>query len=229
MLIVSQNISKKKIGCLCDGTIDPKVKKVYPYEKSTASLSPRIVQSLYPHCTSLIYWRSCVGCGNVVGMYAPFNTTQDMKLVAVVVHILQCAVSSRWSMFKVLPSHLTPIGWRIQTNLYWFGVNTGNKCYSLTNNLTNPHGLLTTLVELTTSNQVGDGSRTLGVQSVKEIIFTINTKWLRCDGECHRFQIGEGGENTATSEMSLLVYLITSKLYADLKNYTTKLCMTLTL
>ena len=51
-------------------------------------------------------------------------------------------------------------------------------------------------------------------------------------GERHHLQIGEGGDNTATSDISLLVYLISCKLFAYLKNLS-ELCnevyMTVTL
>lgn len=96
-----------------------------------------------------------------------------MKLVAVVVHILRCVVAPRRSIFNVRLSHLVPIGSCIQTNLYGVGVNAEYRfaaVYSLgcglMNNLTKSH-ICTTLLELTTCNKVGDGSWTLGVQSVE--------------------------------------------------------------
>ena len=166
-----------------------------------------------------------IGCGHVIRVYDSADATQGMKFVAVIVHVLRGAVAPRRSMTNVRPSHLAPVGSCILTDLYGLGVNAEDRLatiyslgYGLTDTLTKHHRLLTTLIVLTTCNQVGDGSRTLSVQSVEEIILAIDTKCLRCDGERHHLQIGEGGDNTATSDISLLVYLISCKLFAYLKN-----------
>ena len=158
-------------------------------------------------------------------MYDSSDTTQGMKLVAVVVHVLRCAVAPGRCMLYVIPSHLAPAGTGILANLYRLGVDTEDilaSVDSLSNVLTNAfskqHHLLATLVVLPAGNQVGNGSRSIGVQPLEEVVLTVNTECLRCNGKSYHLQIGEGGYNTATSDISSFVYFIFCKYLADLKD-----------
>ena len=121
-----------------------------------------------------------VGCSHVVGVYDSCDTTQSMKLVAVVVHVLRCAVAPGWCMLYIIPSHPAPFGTRILAHLDWLGIDTEDilaSVDSLSNGLTDAfskqYRLLAALVVLTTGNQVGDGFRTLGVQPVEEVVLTV--------------------------------------------------------
>ena len=80
------------------------------------------------------------------------------------------------------------------------------------------HGVLATLVVLPTGNQVGNGIRTFLVKPGEEIILTINTQRLCRDGKCDHLQIGEFGNHTTARDVSLLIYEISCKMFADLKN-----------
>ena len=96
-------------------------------------------------------------------------------------------------------------------------------CYSLTDVLAKQHGLLTALVVLATGNQVWDGSRTFRVQPIEEVVLTVDTECLCCDGKCHYLQVGEGGNNTTARNIPTLVYLISCKLFADFMDFS-ELC-----
>ena len=106
-----------------------------------------------------------VGSSHVVGVYDTSDTTQSMKFVAVVVHVLRCTVAPGWCMFYIIPSHLAPAGSCILTDLYGLGVNAEDRLASvdclgngLTDTFAKQHRLLTALVILPTGNQVWDGS-----------------------------------------------------------------------
>ena len=156
--------------------------------------------------------------------------TQSMELVAVIVHVLRGTVAPRGCVLYIVLSHLTPVGACILANLYGHGVNTEYGLssiyrlgYGLTNVLTKHHGFLATLVVLPARNQVGNGSRTFRVQPLEEVVLAVDTQCLCCDGKSHHLQIGEGGNNTAARDISLLIYLISCKFLADLKNFS-ELC-----
>ena len=198
---------KGDVGCLKQVQLDRSTQIALVAQNRTVAVLPlhvlKILQVMH------------IGCGHVIGVYDSADATQGVKLVAVIVHVLRCAVAPGRSMVNVRPSHLAPVGSCILADLHGLGVNAEDSLaavyslgYGLTDILTKQHRLLAALVILSTCDQVGDGSRTLSVQSVEEIILTIDTECLRCDGERHHLQIGEGGDNTATSDISFLVYLI---------------------
>lgn len=98
-------------------------------------------------------------------MYYSAYAAQVMKLVAVILHVLLFTIAPLRRMLNVSPSHLTSVGSRILSYLYRLGVNAEHRLatvyslgYGLTDILTGHHGLLATLVVLTTGNQVGCGS-----------------------------------------------------------------------
>lgn len=93
----------------------------------------------------------------------------------------------------------------------------------LTDAFSKRHRLLAPLVVLPTGNQVWNGSRALGVQPVEEVVLAVDTERLCCNGKSHHLQVGEGGDNTAASDISFLVYLIFCKFLANLKNFS-ELC-----
>ena len=155
-----------------------------------------------------------IGCCHIIGVYDSSDTTQGMKLVAVV-HVLRCAVAPGRCMLYVIPSHLAPAGTGILADLYRLGVDTEDilaSVDSLSNGLTDAfskqHRLLATPVVLPAGNQVWNGSRTLGVQPLEEVVLAINTQCLCRDGKSHHLQIGEGGYDTTSLYISFLIYLI---------------------
>ena len=167
-----------------------------------------------------------ISCSHVVGMYDSSDTTQSMKLVAVVVHVLRCTVAPGWCMLYIILSHLTPVGTCVLAHFDRLGIDAEYilaSVDSLSNGLTDTfakqHGLLTALVILPTGNQVWNGSRALRVQPREEVVLTVDTECLCCDGKCYHLQVGEGGYDTAASDISSLVYLISCKFLADLKNF----------
>ena len=60
-------------------------------------------------------------------------------------------------------------------------------------------------------------------QPLEEVVLTVDTECLCCNGKCHHLQVGEGGYNTAASDISSLVYLIFCKFLSDFKNFS-ELC-----
>ena len=171
-----------------------------------------------------------VGGSHVKGVYDSSNTAQGVELISVIVHILRCTVAPGRRMLYVIFSHLTPVGTCILADLYRLGINTEDSLtaiyrlgYGLADILTKYHSLLATLVVLPTRNQIGNGTGTFRAQPLEEVILTVDTQCLCCDGKCHHLQIGECGYDTTTGDISLLVYLISYKFLADLKNFS-ELC-----
>ena len=147
-----------------------------------------------------------IGSSHVERVYDSSDTAQGMELVSIIVHVLRGTIAPGWSVLYVVLSHLAPVGTCILTDLYWLGVNTEDRLssiyrlgYGLANTLTKQHGFLATLVVLPASNQVGNGSGTFCVQPLEEVVFAVNTQCLCRNGKSHHLQIGEGGNNTATS------------------------------
>ena len=171
-----------------------------------------------------------VGGSHVEGVYDSGDTAQGVELISIIVHVLRGAVAPGGCMLYVVLSHLTPVGTGILADLYRLGVNAEDGLatiyclgYGLTDILAKHHGLLATLVVLPTCNQVGNGSRTFRVQPLEEVVLAVNTQCLCCDGKCHHLQIGEGGNDTTSRDISLLIYIISCKFLADLKNFS-ELC-----
>ena len=171
-----------------------------------------------------------VGSSHVKGVYDSSNAAQGMKFISVIVHVLRGAIAPRGCMLYVILTYLTPVGTSILADLYWLGVNAEDclsaiyrLSYGLTDIFTKLHGLLAALVVLPTGNQIGNGSRTFRVQPLEEIILTVNTHCLCGDGKSHHLHIGESGYDTATRDISFLIYLISCKFLADLKNFS-ELC-----
>ena len=171
-----------------------------------------------------------VGCCHVEGVYDSCDATQSMELISIIVHVLRCTIAPRGRMLYVVLPHLTPVGMCILADLYRLGVNTEDSLssiyrlgYGLTDILAKHHGFLATLVVLPTRNQVGNGSRAFRVQPLEEVVLAVNTQCLCCDGKCHHLQIGEGGNDTTSRDISLLIYLIFCKFLADFKNFS-ELC-----
>ena len=171
-----------------------------------------------------------VGCGHVIRMYHATHATQGMELISIIVHILRCTVSPCRCVFYISLAHCTPTGSCILAYLYRFGVNAEDRlaaiyCFGngLANLLAKISGLFATLVELTAGYEVGDSTRTLCVQTVEEIVLAVNTECLCRNGKCNHLYIRECGDNTTTRYISILIYTISCKLFADLKNFS-ELC-----
>ena len=171
-----------------------------------------------------------VGGGHIIRMYNATHTTQGMELISIIVHILRCAVSPCRCVFYISLAHGTPTCSCILTYLYWFGVNAEDGlsaiyCFGngLANFLTKTSGQFATLVELTAGYKVGNSTRTLCVQAVEEKVLAVNTECLCRNGKCDHLYIRECGDNTTTRDISLLIYTISCKLFADLKNFS-ELC-----
>ena len=171
-----------------------------------------------------------IGCCHIIGMNYSADTAQGMKLVAVIVHVLRGAVTPGWRMLYVVLTHLTPVSTGILTDLYRLRVYAEDVFasiylfgYGFTNIFTQQHSLLATLVVLPTTDQVGNGTRAFSIQTLEEVILTVNTQCLCRDGESHHLQIGEGGYNTTSRYISFLIYLISCKFLAYLKNFS-ELC-----
>ena len=207
------------------------LKQVHLYGSTQVAFVPedRTVVVLPLHILEILQVMH-IGCSHVVGVYDSCDTTQSMKLIAIVVHVLRCTVAPGWCMLYIIPSHLTSAGTRVLAHLDRFGIDAEDilaSVNSLSNGLTNAfskrHRLLAPLVVLPTGNQVWNGSRTLGVQPVEEVVLAVETECLCCNGKSHHLQVGEGGDNTAASDISFLVYLIFCKFLANLKNFS-ELC-----
>ena len=63
-----------------------------------------------------------VGCSHVVRVYDTCDTTQSMKFVAVVVHVLRCAIAPGWRMLYII-SHLAPVGTCVLAYLDRLGID----------------------------------------------------------------------------------------------------------
>ena len=167
-----------------------------------------------------------IGCGHVIGMYNPADTTQGMKLIAVVVHVLRGTIAPSWCMFNIGHSHLAPGGADIMAYFHRLGVNAEDGLAAI-NGLGNGlvgilpkhHGQHATLVVLAATDQIGNDNRTFSVQLIEEIVLSVNTECLSCDGKCHDLQVEEHGDNATMRNIFFLVYLISRKLFAYLKDF----------
>ena len=128
-------------------------------------------------------------------------------------------------MLYIILSHLALVGSCVLADLDGFGVNTeyilasvNAARYCLTDALAKLACQLTALIELTTRNQIRDGSRALLVQAVEQIVLAIHAESLGSYGKSYDFQVGKGGNYASAGDISLLVYLISSKFLAYLKN-----------
>ena len=131
-----------------------------------------------------------IGCCHIIGMNYSADTTQGMKLVAVIVHVLRGAVTPGWRMLYVVLTHLTPVGTGILTDLYRLRVYAEDVFasiylfgYGFTNIFTEQHGFLAALVVLPTTDQVGNDTRAFSIQPLEEVVLTINTQCLCRDGK----------------------------------------------
>lgn len=191
-----------------------------------ALISQNCIVAIFPQHILNILQVVCAGCCHVVGVYAPCNTTQDTELIVVVVHILRCAVAPRRSMLYILSA---PIASCILTNLYGLGVNAEHIFTSindldiiLTDILSKRHTLFATQVVLT-MGKVENGTWTLHHQPHEEVVLTVDTHCLSCNGEYHRLQIEDSGSTTAETHIPLLVCLTLCGLHPNIKNFS-ELC-----
>lgn len=162
---------------------------------------------------------------HVIRMYHPTYSAQGVELISVIVHVLRSAVSPCGSTVNVRLSHGTAVGTGILTDFHRLGVDTEDglsAIYGTGNGLADILAKLASqlaaLIVLTTGNQVGNCTRTFLIQTVEQIILAINTESLGCDGQSYHFQVGKGGNNAPARHISLLVYLISCKFLAYLKN-----------
>ena len=166
-----------------------------------------------------------VCCSHIKRMYHPAYSAQSVELISVIMHILRSTISPCGSTIDISFSHGTAVGTGILTDFHGLGVDTEYELSAidgtgngLADMLAKLLGQLATLIELATSNQVGNGVRTLLVQTIEQVILAINTESLGCDGQSHHFQVGKGGNNASARYISLLVYLISCTFLAYLKN-----------
>ena len=139
---------------------------------------------------------------HVIRMYHPAYSAQSVELISVIMHVLRSTVSPCGSTVDIRLSHGTTVGSGILTDFHRLGVDTEyglsaiyGTSYGLADIFAKLAGLLATLIELTTGNQVGNGTRTLLVQTIEQIILAIHTESLGCDGQSDHFQVGKGGNN----------------------------------
>lgn len=166
-----------------------------------------------------------IGSSHIIRVYNPAHTAQCMKLISVVMHVLRGAIAPGWGTVDVSLSHRTTISPGILADLHRLGVyaedilaSVNAARYCLTDALAKLACQLTALIELTTRNQIRDGSRALLVQAVEQIVLAIHAESLGSYGKSYDFQVGKGGNYASAGDISLLVYLISSKFLAYLKN-----------
>ena len=128
------------------------------------------------------------------------------------------------------PAKITSFGSCILANFLMFVIyveyifsSINPACYGFANFLAKMHCFFASLIKLTTRYQVRYSIRKLIVQTVKEIIFTISTKCFCCDGKSYYFNIREFRYSTTTNNISLLINMVLSKLFAYIKNFS-ELC-----
>lgn len=171
-----------------------------------------------------------VGGSHIKGVYHARSTAQGVKFIAVVVYSLRGAVAPRWGKAHIPFAHGTPFGTYILADLHRLGVNAEYKltaingsCYRFADAFAKQTGLFSSLVELTTSDEIGNGSGTLATQTGEKIVFAVDTECFGCEGKCHNLQIRESGDYTTAGNISLLIDLISCILLADFKDFS-ELC-----
>ena len=180
-----------------------------------------------------------IGCGHVMRMYDAANPAESVEFVAIVVHALRCAVSPRWGALKVIPAEGTPAGPRILTHFYGLGVYAENVFspvnafgYRLPYPLSEIFCQFAAGVELVAAYQGGDSLRAFFFQTVEQQILTVNAKGFHSGRKGYDLQVREFRNRPRTTEVSFLIYEISSKLFGylkNLRNFVTKLCIAMIL
>ena len=155
---------------------------------------------------------------HVEGMDNTAYSADSMEFISIIIHSLRCTVAPVRSCFGIVPSHSTAFGSCVLTDLYRLGVNTENVfssinggCHILADFLCEPCCQLTTGIELSAANQVWQVVFALMVQTIKQIVLTVNMKCLSCYAKSDDFQIGKLGNNTTTRYISELIVRFPAK------------------
>ena len=159
---------------------------------------------------------------HVIGMDNTASSTDSMEFISIIIHPLRCAIAPVRSCFGIVTSHCTAFGPCILTYLYRLSVNAENifssingGCHILADFLGDPCCQLTTGVELSAANQVWQVIFALMVQTIKQIILTVNMECLSCYAKSDDFQIGKLGNNTTTRYISQFIDTISGEILAD--------------
>ena len=171
-----------------------------------------------------------IGCSHVIGVYNSRCTAKGMEFVAVVMHVLRGTIAPGGSMVYISLAHRASFGACVLAHLDRLGVNAEHKlsavnslCNGLTDILAKLTSQLPALIELTAGYKIWNRVRILSAQTGKEIVLTVNTECFCRDGKCHNLQVGECWNDATARNITSLVYLISCKLLADLKNFS-ELC-----
>lgn len=158
---------------------------------------------------------------HVVGMYNTTYSADCMEFISIIIHPLRCAIAPVRSCFGIVPSHCTAFGSCVLTYFYRFSVYAENifpsinvDCHILADFLGEPCCQLTTGVELSAANQIWQVVFALMVQTIKQIVLTINMECLSCYAKCDDFQIGKLGNNTTARYISEFIDTISGEILA---------------
>ena len=164
---------------------------------------------------------------HVVGMDDTAYSTDSMEFISIIIHSLRCAVAPVWSGFRIVASHYTAFGSCVLTYLYRLSVDAENIFptingggHILADFLGEPCSQLTTGVELSAANQVWQVVFALMVQTIKQIVLTVNMECLSRYAKSDDFQIGKLGNYTTTRYISELIDTISGEILADSEDST---------
>lgn len=155
---------------------------------------------------------------HVVGMDDTAYSADSMEFISIIIHSLRCAIAPVRSRFGIVASHCTSFGSCVLTYFYRLGVNAedifssiNEGCHILADFLGEPSCQLTTGVELSAANQVWQVIFALMVQTIKQIILTVNMESLSCYAESDDFEVGELRDNPTSGHISEFIHTISSE------------------
>lgn len=154
-----------------------------------------------------------IGGRHVKRVYDTGDTTQSVKFITIVVHVLRSTISPCRGMPGVGSAHCTSACTRILADLYRLGIYAENRLSSincpgngLSDFLSKSLGQLTALVELTSGYQVGDGTGTFPVKPLEKIVLAVYTEGLRSYRKRDNLYVGEFRNDTTTGYIPIIIY-----------------------
>lgn len=117
----------------------------------------------------------------------------------------------------VCRSHVIGINYPINAENIFPPIN--GKRYVFTDFLTQTVSLLTSLIILASGNKIRECLQTFVVQTMKQIVLTVNAEDFWGGGQCHYFQIGEFGDGSSARHISQAVYTFSCRFFEYVENF----------
>lgn len=167
-----------------------------------------------------------IGSGHVVGMYDSAYSADSVKFISIIIHLLGCAESFGRRSRVIVGSHRAPVGSSHLADFDRLGVYHKNifaTVYLIGNILSDVFRKagreFAACIELSPRNKVWYFLDRI-VEPFEKHIFAVKSKCLCRERQSNYLQIGERGHHSASADIAMVIYTITCKMLADVKNFT---------